>query len=85
MAPNQKTKFLKTVKVARDRVPGPHDGFPKRKATHSCGKLCVTSIGCHSDMMHGFYLRSGQLVNGKLVSVLSVSNFWCICCSYRFW
>ena len=25
--------------------------------------------------MHGFYLRSGQLVNEKLVSVLSFSNF----------
>ena len=25
--------------------------------------------------MPGFYLRSGQLVNGKLVSVLSFSNF----------
>ena len=25
--------------------------------------------------MHGFYLRSGQLVNGKLVSVLSFSIF----------
>ena len=26
-------------------------------------------------MMHGFYLRSEQLVKGKLVSVLSFSNF----------
>ena len=34
-------------------------------------------------MIHGFYLRSGQLVNGKLVSVLSFSNFRCICCRYR--
>ena len=35
-------------------------------------------------MMHGFYLRSGQLVNGKLVSVLSFSKFWCMCCRHRF-
>ena len=34
-------------------------------------------------MMHGFYSRSGQLVSGKLVSVLSFSNFRGICCRYR--
>ena len=36
-------------------------------------------------MMHGFCLKSGQLVNEKSVSVLSFSNFRCICCLYRFW
>ena len=41
------------------------------------------SSGVH--VMHGFYLRSGQLVNGKLVSVLSFSNFQGICCRNRFW
>ena len=36
-------------------------------------------------MMHGFYFRSGQLVNGKLVRGLSFSNFRGMCCRYRFW
>ena len=43
------------------------------------------SLGEYRDyMMHGFYSRSGQLVSGKFVSVLSFSNFRCICCRYRF-
>ena len=35
-------------------------------------------------MLHGFYLKSGQLFNRKVVSVLSFSNFWGIYYHYRF-
>ena len=36
-------------------------------------------------VLDGSYLRSGQLVIGKLVNALLFSNFRCICCRCRFW
>ena len=89
-APSSPSHLRKHCSLTSEPLLSPTHPVAWYTCQHACAGVPqvpseLRRMGAALDLMHGFYLRSGQLVNGKFVSVLSFSNFPCICCRYRFW